>query len=225
MAPKKKAAATAPASKAPVKRRDGKPTRAEKKVANKAANAKLLAEETAALRALMPPAMNKYVHPDDGRKPTVYTDELGQLICLRFAIDPAFNIMKLNEDPEMPSTLWFYKWLIDQPHFEKAYARARDIQADLQAAEMERWAMEPLLGKKTTTRTKTTDNGDEETVEVQEYDNIERARLRVQTRQWLLAKYRPKKYGVAPIQLETAGDDALTELIAQFRVRNGELNA
>lgn len=133
--------------------------------------------------------------------------------------------MKLNSNPELPTVWTFYEWLIEQPHFEKAYARAREINADLQAAELEDWASTPLIGRKTVRKTKSTDDGDEEVEEVHEYDNVERARLKAQTRQWLLSKYRPKKYGVAPIQLETAGDDALTELIAQFRMRNGELNA
>jgi hypothetical protein len=236
MAPKKQKA-TAPAVKVPVKKsgvkraskipgaktHDGRPTRAEKSAANKKAYHKILAEESKSLRELMPPAAKTFVHPDGGKKPTEYTDALGELICLRFATDPSFSVLKLNSDPEMPSVLWFYKWLIEYPHLEKCYARARDIQADLQAAELEQWATESLIGRKTLTRSKSTDNGDEETTEVQEYDNIERARLKVQTRQWLLSKYRPRKYGVQPITLETTGDDALSELITQFRERNKEL--
>lgn len=230
MAPKKREAATnAPASKKvaaqrlPGSRKADEPTRAEKKKLNKAAHHIQQKEVFAELRMLTPPAVSKVIQPLVGARPTVYTDELGERVCLAFATDPAFSLLKLNADPTLPTIWWFYKWLIEHPHFEKAYACARDIQSDLQAAELEEWSSQPLIGKKTVRRVKTSDNGDEETEETQEYDNIERARLRVQTRQWLLAKYRPKKYGVQPLAIETTGDDALSDLISQFRRRNEEI--
>ncbi len=243
MAPKKKVAVNAPASKEPARGKPAKrpkffevPETAEEKAARLAAKA---AKSTAAkaaykaeqkrisaeLRELRPPANPKVIHPEGGKKPTEYTDELGEKICLRFATDPAFSLLKLNSDPEMPSVWWFYKWLIAHPNFERAYACAREIQTDLQAAELEEWSTKSLVGKKTVRRTKTSEeHGDEVTEEVQEYDNIERARLRVQTRQWLLSKYRPKKYGAQPLAIEASGaDDALTELLGQFRQRSREV--
>jgi hypothetical protein len=79
------------------------------------------------------------------------------------------------------------------------------------------------MGTKTTRRTKSSSTGDEASEETQEYDNIERARLRVQTRQWLLARLRPKKYGVAPA--ESDGGNALQELLDSFRKRDESLEA
>jgi hypothetical protein len=155
-------------------------------------------------------------------KPVKYDEELGRRICLMFATDPGMSLMKLNSDPDLP-TLWhFYEWMRDNPHLEKDYGRAREAHLDLQAAELEEWSTAPLIGTRTTRRSKTSEtSGDEVSEETQEYDNIERAKLRVSTRQWLLARLRPRKYGVAPAESGNGG--ALQELLDSFRKRDQDI--
>ena len=155
-------------------------------------------------------------------RPTKYTAKLGELICLMFASDPNMSLLKLNRDPQLPTVWTFYEWLRDHPELEKAYARSRELHADMQAAELEEWSDTPLLGVKKIRRTKSSEtNGDEVSEEVQEFDNIERARLKVETRKWMLARMQPKKYGIAPV--EPGSDDALQDLLAQFRARSSEI--
>jgi hypothetical protein len=194
----------------------------KKSAANKARYRKMQLEETARLQAIRPPANRTVVHGATP-KPVEYDEELGKRICLMFATDPGMSLLRMNSDPELPTVWHFYEWLRDQPLFEKLYARAREAHLDLQAAELEEWSAAPLMGTKTTRRTKSSSTGDEASEETQEYDNIERARLRVQTRQWLLARLRPKKYGVAPA--ESDGGNTLQELLDSFRKRDESLEA
>jgi hypothetical protein len=228
MAPKKKAIKSAPASKEPVRRsgskKAGRPTRAEKKARNKALYKEVWEEAKNEIRLLRPPVDPTVVHGATP-KPSKYDAKLAQKICIMFATDPNMTLMSLNSNPGMPTVWHFYEWLQEHPEFDKAYTRAREIQTDLQAAEMERWSREPLIGTKTIIRTKSSDHGDEESKDIQEYDNVERAKLMINTRQWLLAKYRPRKYGVQAISLEgaTSADDALQELLSQFKARSQEI--
>ncbi len=91
-------------------------------------------------------------------------------------------------------------WLKKYPDFTAKYARAKEIQCESMAAEMLRLADECREGvrKKQTLNAK----GEVE-YETMTADMIDRARLQVETRKWLLSKMYPKKYGD---RLELAGD-------------------
>lgn len=67
------------------------------------------------------------------------------------------------------------------------YARAKEEQLEAFAADTIALADRPML----TRRTRRTASG----VSVEVYDNVERARLAVETRKWHLAKLKPKVYG------------------------------
>jgi hypothetical protein len=69
---------------------------------------------------------------------------------------------------------------------------------------------------------KRTGGRDGDTTETREFDNVDRARLAVETQKWLLARESPKKYGVQPVDPDS-GNDALQELLAQFRSRSQEI--
>jgi len=228
---KKRGAPAASASSKSVRRpgskKAGLPTRAEKSAANKARYAELVRTATlegaAAARKIYPPTNPRVVHGDKP-KPVEYDAGIAERICMMFATDPGMNLLKLNGNPELPTIWHFYEWLRDNPHLEKFYSRARELQAELQAAELEEWSTTPLLGTRKTVRTKTSDiSGSESSEEIQEYDNVERAKLRTSVRQWLLSKNRPRKYGVAPVESE--GGNALQELLDSFRKRSDEIEA
>jgi hypothetical protein len=200
-------------------------TRKEKSVQNKVAYRKLQKEIFAKAKhkdIKRSPVGNALVIHGATPKPTIYDSEVGKKICLMFATDPNMSLLVLNNDPTLPTVWTFYEWLHDHPDFDKVYIRAREMWCDLRAAHIVTMSAQPLLGEVRTKKTGTDFKGnaiDQE--EVKTYDNVDRTRLYVETQKWLLAKERPKKYGVQPIDVDD--NTGLQDLLAQFRQRSAEI--
>lgn len=215
MAAKKqlKGAPPIPAVKAvPVK----KLTRKEKHVINAANYRKAQADIIAAKKVAIEIRHKQGRPKGTGDRPTIYNEDLGCKICLMFATDVDAKLMDVQKDTSLPTVYTVYEWLRTVPSFARSYARARELQADLQAEELRDLARKPLIGEITVKRSGGKDGN---TTEVRTHDNVERARLIVDTDKWLLSKLRPKKYGVQPLEAED-GNDALQELLNQFRSRS-----
>nr|WP_253204028.1 MULTISPECIES: terminase small subunit protein [Rhizobium/Agrobacterium group] len=88
----------------------------------------------------------------------------------------------------MPNKATVFRWLAANSEFSDQYARARESQADLLVDEMIDIADQPKIGKKTK---RTSDGKLEETT----FDMTEHRRLQIETRKWVAARMRPKKYG------------------------------
>ena len=152
-------------------------------------------------------------------RPVEYDEEVARKVCLMFATDTKMTLGRLDNDPTLPTAMTIYDWLRTRPDFERFYARARDLQFDKQAEELAEIAARPLVGTVTVERS---GGKDGDTTEVRTHDNVDRARLLVDTRKWLLSKQRPKKYGVQPIEVGD-GNAPLQELLNQFRARSKEI--
>jgi len=102
-------------------------------------------------------------------RPTDYTPELGKDICKRIA--QGESVRAIGRDDMMPSSTTIFNWLLDEDkeEFFEQYAKARNIQAE--------HLFEELLD--------IADSG----------EDVNRDRLRVDTRKWYLSKVLPKKYG------------------------------
>jgi len=130
--------------------------------------------------------------PEERKKlgrPTLYTQELADLICQRVATS-TFGLARLcalHDDIPDKSTvnLWRYQY----PNFSAQYAQAKLKQADLLAEEcldiaddgtndwMESFGEDGEVGHKL--------NG----------EHVQRSRLRIDTRKFLAAKLLPRQYG------------------------------
>lgn len=94
-------------------------------------------------------------------------------------------VRKILKDEWTPDVTTFYKWLRDDEEKAKQYARACEIRAEnifddmLDIADDNKGDIEI----------------DEEWREKVNQDNIQRARLKVETRKWVLGKLNPKKFG------------------------------
>ena len=124
-------------------------------------------------------------HP--GGRPSSYTPEMGALICERVAAGQ--SLRAVCRDPELPDRATVYRWTTKNPEFRSQYAQAREI---LYA----HWAEEILeIADDGTTdyQLKVGRNGRE--YEAVDQEHINRSRLRVDTRKWLLSKLRPGQYG------------------------------
>ena len=89
----------------------------------------------------------------------------------------------------MPSKTSVMRWLGANPAFRDQYARAREMQA-------EHWADEIIeIADDVTNDYITKERGDGSKYEAVDGEHINRSRLRVDTRKWLMARLAPKKYG------------------------------
>jgi hypothetical protein len=132
-------------------------------------------------------------------RPSEFTDEIADEICLRIAAGESVHRMVL--DDHMPDERTIYRWLAKFESFRLKYARAREQQMEFYAQEileisddgrndwMERFGQDgESLGYQI--------NG----------EVVQRSRLRVDSRKWLMSKLAPKKYG-DKLDVEHTGKD------------------
>ena len=119
-------------------------------------------------------------------RPTSYTQELADKICEQLAIGDSLRTACKGDD--MPSVATVFNWFRKYPDFLEQYARAKQESADAMAEEI----------------LDISDNGSNDWMEVNYGETeawktngeaLQRSRLRVDTRKWLMAKMKPKKYG------------------------------
>ena len=197
-------------------RLDGKPTRAQRSLANKQL------QRTINETIFGATTKSKIVHINtDVKRPTKYTPELGVRICTMFAEDARMTLARMQADHTLPAISTFYDWISKHDTLARAYAHARKIQADMQAEELAAIAEAPLPLVTTVERTGGKDGGSKE---VRTTDNVARSALYITTRQWLLARQQPKQYGAQAIGDED-GSDPLRELLAQFRAQSAQMES
>lgn len=151
-------------------------------------------------------------------RPSLYTQEIVDAILEKIA-DGKF-LTEICGDPAMPSCSTVFKWRLDHPEFSEAYAHAREAAADKLVIETVAIA----------------DDGandtyvDEEGQQRTDYDVIQRSKLRVETRKWLLARMAPKTYGdrietVHSGEIKKTSDLTDEELDAQIAAKQAQLQA
>ncbi len=104
------------------------------------------------------------------------------------------HICRANQ--EFPHVSNFFRWLAKHAEARDMYARAREAQADLMAANI------ITIADDSSNDTKRIRKG-EEVVEVENTEWTNRSKLRVDARKWAASKLAPKKYGD---KLEVSGD-------------------
>lgn len=100
-------------------------------------------------------------------RPTKYTQQLADEICER--IMNGESLRSIVSDAGMPNRSSVHKWLAENKAFSDQYAKAKDNQADTLADEL-------LFIADTA-------------------EDVQKARLQVDTRKWVASKLKPKKYG------------------------------
>jgi hypothetical protein len=127
-------------------------------------------------------------------------------ICSRLA--EGESLRSVCRDPAMPSKSRVLGQVAADPAFRAQYVRARELQADYWADQIIEIAddstLDAVIGEDGRKRT--------------DHDNIQRSRLRVDTRKWLMARMAPKKYGDRVVtEVVGAGDGPLrTSLTVEF---------
>jgi hypothetical protein len=118
-------------------------------------------------------------------RPTDYSEDLGLRIC--DLLSDGLSLRKICARADMPAKITVLKWLGRIPDFAAHYAWAREMQADVGVDEMQEIADNPKL-----------DPADK--------------RVRIDTRKWIAAKMRPKKYGDR-VDLGVSGTLTLESLV------------
>lgn len=141
------------------------------------------------------PKSTKAKHP--GGRPTLFTQELADEICAELAQgkslrtvlgtgakDKDGNPLDTPEQLARPSISTVFNWFRTQPKFLEQYTRAKEESSDAMADEILDIADDgrndwmTINGKRATNR-----------------EVVDRSKLRVDTRKWLMAKMKPKRYG------------------------------
>ena len=132
--------------------------------------------------------------PKMGR-PSIFTDELANEVCERVSLGRSLRSVCLDKD--MPAMSTIMDWLNHNEDFSEQYRRACEDRETTHFEEMLTIADEVLP----------------ETAEVA------RAKLRIDTRKWVLARMNPKKY--SDKQQDDNTDNAIS-LMAKFMKELGE---
>lgn len=116
---------------------------------------------------------------DEGRLPSVQEE-----ICRR--VMEGESVRSICSDEQMPAKSTVFAWLAQDVNFRQAYVLAKQILAEQYAEEI------ISISDDSTGDYVETDRG----MEV-DRENVQRSRLRVDSRKWLAGKLAPKRYGDA----------------------------
>jgi hypothetical protein len=125
------------------------------------------------------------VKKNPGGRPSKYSKELAEKICLMVSTRPHGLERICKENPEFPCPETIYDWKITKPEFSKMYAQAKANQADL--------LVEEILNISDDSSNDYYE--DKEGNEKFNAEHVNRSRLRVDTRKWIACKLLPKVYG------------------------------
>lgn len=109
-------------------------------------------------------------------------------------IEQGFSLRYVLKKDDMPSRYTFFEWIKEDDEKANQYARSCEVRADV--------IFEEIL--------EIADNSENDTIhtekgEIANSEWINRSRLRVDARKWMLGKMNPKKYG-EKIQKEHSGE-------------------
>lgn len=122
-----------------------------------------------------------------GGRPTKYTKALADKIL--HLVSEGYSINKISAMDGMPHRSTIHQWIFDKPEFSDKYVKAKDIGLRVWADEI----IDIADDSGGDVQIRVNDKGQE--YEVTDNERINRARLRCDSRRWLLSKLVPKKYG------------------------------
>ena len=134
----------------------------------------------------------------ENKRPSLYGPEIADTICERLSLGQ--SLREICRDAGMPNKATVLRWLAQDEGFRQRYAQAREVQADHFADEILEIADD---GRNDWMER----NGDEGGAGMAaNHEHIQRSKLRIDSRKWLMSKVAPKKYGDRILQ-EHSGPD------------------
>lgn len=145
-------------------------------------------------------------------RPSEFTAELGDAICARLA--DGESLRSVCRDESMPSKQTVFSWMRLHPAFLDQYARAKEESADALSDEMLDIADD---GRNDWMKR----NAEGDAGWVANGENVQRSRVRIDTRKWLASKLKPKKYGE---KLAVGGSDDMPPIRNVTRIELVDLD-
>lgn len=144
-------------------------------------------------------------------RPTTYSQETADILCEHIAM--GYSLRKVCEQDGMPVMSTIFKWIREHEDFSKQYARATEERTEAMAEDI----LDIADNGTNDVKLVEDKNGNER--EVVDNDVIQRSRLRVDTRKWLMAKMKPKKYG-DKIDMTSGGEKIESNAIVFMDFKN-----
>lgn len=130
-------------------------------------------------------------------RPSVYTKKIAEEICHRIASGE--TLKQICRDEHMPDARTVRGWVLDdRDGFSPRYARAREMQFEAWADEINE------ISDDGSNDWMERENKDGSSVTVLNGEHVQRSKLRVDSRKWLLSKLKPERYGDS---MKHTGDD------------------
>jgi hypothetical protein len=140
-------------------------------------------------------------------RPTSYTEEFAAEVCARLATGETLS--SICRDDHIPARSTVSQWVLDDREgFSVRYTRAREMQREV-------WADEISDISDTATNDWMERHGKDDAGWIANGEHIQRSKLRVDSRKWLLSKLDPKRYGDRT-HVEATGKDG-KDLIPEKR--------
>lgn len=119
-------------------------------------------------------------------RPPIYSKALADRICQRLA--EGESLRNICRDPDMPGRAVVHRWLADpnKTEFRDRYAQACELRAELMFEEILDIADDGSADYKIS------EDGEEFRLD---QEHVQRSKLRIDARKWVLARMAPKKYG------------------------------
>ena len=140
-------------------------------------------------------------------RPSDYTQDLADIVCERLALGESMR--SISRDTKMPAMTTLFRWLREKEEFQQQYAIAKQESAEAHSEDCldisDNIDGNPVI----VDGVPLVVNG--EIVRVIDNTSIQHARLKVDTRKWLMSKMKPKKYGDR-ITTEHTGSIGLADL-------------
>lgn len=144
--------------------------------------------------------------PNRVGRPSKYTNELADKICQMIAQGQSVRSICAKKD--MISMQTFFRWLRENDKFREQYARACEERSYMHAEEI----LEIADDARNDYMEKLDDSGNLLGYTLNG-EHVQRSRLRIDTRKWLMSKQNPKVYG-DKLDMTTNGNDIGVSLSA-----------
>ncbi len=135
-------------------------------------------------------------------RPSSFKQEVADKICE--GLSQGMSLRAVSRQEDMPSIPTILLWMSQNSSFLEQYTRAKEVGIELLAEELIE------IADDATNDYMERKNSDGSVEMVIDQENIQRSRLRIDTRKWALSKILPKKYGD---RVEVANTGNITVLV------------